>query len=146
VEIQTMSPQSAPGIGGAQPTAMTASGATPLLRSALTGIAQQLGMSVEDVQASLKQGVSIGSLAEQRGVSRSAVAGTLEQQIQQARKSAGQGPLDQTTLERIVGRALDRGRQPAAPGASPLSSYGGGGVSSESSESPDAPAGFSIYA
>jgi hypothetical protein len=142
-----MSPYSAPGVGGAQPTARTGGGSSPLLRSALSGIAQQLGMNVEEVQGSLKQGVSIGDLAEQRGISRSAVGATLGQQIQQARQAAGQGPLDQTTLDRIVGRALDRGRPTAVTGgASPLSGYGAGSVSTERAESPDSPAGISIYA
>lgn len=146
MEIQSISQQIGAGTGGVQPGQVPSGGGAPLLRSALTGIAQQLGMGVEEVQGSLKQGVSIGDLAERRGVSRSAVAGTLEHQIQQARQAAGQGPLDQSTLDRIVGRALDRGRQPASPGSSALSGYAASGASAESAGSPGAPAGISIYA
>jgi hypothetical protein len=134
----------APGIGGGEPTAGT--GGSPLLRSALAGIAGQLGMGVDEVQSSLKRGVSIGELADQRGISRTALASTLEQQIQQTRQAGGQGPLDQTTLDRIVGRAFDRGRQAVAASPSPLSSYSANRVSSDAAESPDQPGGFSVYA
>jgi hypothetical protein len=132
------------GIAGG--TAAAGAAGSPLLRGALSGIAQQLDMSVEDVQGSLRQGVSIGDLARQKGISRSALADTVQQQIQQARQANGQPPLDQKTLDRIVDRAFDQSRRPAVPSSSPLSGYTAAGSAPEDAETTGPPARISIYA
>jgi hypothetical protein len=79
-------------------------------------------MSAEDLQAALKQGRSLASLAEQQGVSRESIGSFIGSQIQRARMYSGQLPLDDDALARTVDRALDRGRKqdaeagvPAAP-------------------------------
>jgi hypothetical protein len=81
--------------------------------STLGGIADQLGMTVAGVQVALGQGESIASLGEHKGVARESLAQFIQGQIQRARTTNGQPPLDQTTLDRMVDRALDRGRRPA---------------------------------
>jgi hypothetical protein len=86
----------------------------------LAGIADQLGMSAEDLQSALKQGQSIASLAEQQSVPRESIGAFIGAQIQRARLYSGQPALDDDALNRMVGRALDRGRRqdagvPAAP-------------------------------
>jgi hypothetical protein len=83
--------------------------------STLGALADQLGMSADSLQSALKQGQSIAGLAEQQGVPREAVAQFVGAQIQQARSYSGQPPLDQGALDRMVDRALDRGR-PAESG------------------------------
>lgn len=83
----------------------------------LAGIAGQLGMSPESLQAALRGGHSIAGLAEQQGVSRESIATFVGSQIQRARQLSGQVPLDQGALERTVDRALDR-RRPQDTGAS----------------------------
>jgi hypothetical protein len=89
----------------------------------LAGIAAQLGMGAEDLQAALKQGQSLSSLAEQQGVSRESLGAFIGTQIQRARMYSGQLPLDDDALSRTVDRALDRGRKPdaGAPAAPPQS-------------------------
>ena len=81
----------------------------------LGALANRLGMDADGLQSALKQGQSIAGVAEQQGVPREAVAEFLGAQIQQARSYSGQPPLDQGALERMVDRALDRGR-PASGG------------------------------
>jgi hypothetical protein len=86
----------------------------------LAGIANHLGMSAEDLQGALKQGQSLATLAEQQGVSRDSIGTFIGTQIQRARLYSGQPSLDDAGLERLVNRALDRGRPqdgaaPAAP-------------------------------
>lgn len=86
----------------------------------LAGIAGQLGMSADDLQTALKQGQSLASLAEQQGVPRESLGTFIGAQMQRARLYSGQPALDDAGLERLVNRALDRGRPqgagtPAAP-------------------------------
>jgi hypothetical protein len=81
----------------------------------LAGIADRLGMSSEDLQAALTQGQSIAGLAERQGVPRESVAGVVATQMQRARQYSGQPPLDQAALDRMVDRALDRGRSAGTP-------------------------------
>ncbi len=84
----------------------------------LAGIAEQLGMSAEDLQGALKQGQSIASLAEQQGVSRESIGTYIGTQIQRARLYSGQPALDDAGVERLVNRALDRGRTTQDAGTS----------------------------
>ena len=113
-------PSSLPTAGGSAAAALVGNlPTTPGTESALAGIADQLGMSAEDLQAALKQGQSIASLAEQRGVSRESIGTFIGAQIQRARMYSGQLPLDQDALDRTVDRALDRGRRPDAATATP---------------------------
>ena len=102
-----------PAVAGSTPVAVgtlpPASGA----EGTLGALADQLGMSADSLQSALKQGQSIAGLAEQQGVPRESVAEFVSAQIQQARSYSGQPSLDQEALERMVDRALDRGR-PAA--------------------------------
>ena len=106
-------------VTGTMPTTMTSPPPTPSLNGTLSGISQQLGMSVGDVQRALKQGSSITGLAQQQGVSRDSVVQSVQSQIQQKRQAGGLPPVDQTTLDRLVNRALDRSRgaQVSAAGA-----------------------------
>jgi hypothetical protein len=85
----------------------------------LAALANRLGMTADGLQSALKQGQSIAGLAEQQGVPRESVAEFLASRIQQARTSSGQPTLDQSALDRMVNRALDRGR--------PVPSGGGDG-------------------
>ena len=100
----------------ATPTTMTSPPPTPMLNGTLSGIASQLGMSTGSVQGALKQGATITSLAAQQGVSRDALAQSLQNQIQQSLQSAGRPPLDATQLDRLVNRAFDRVQRPGAGG------------------------------
>lgn len=88
------------------PMSMTSPPPAPALNGTLSGIAKQLGMNVANVQSALKQGSSIADLAAQQGVSTSAIVQSVQAQIQQTRQAAGQAPLDQTTLDRMVNRAV----------------------------------------
>ncbi len=80
----------------------------------LAGIAAHLGMSAEDLGTALKQGRSLASLAEQQGVTRESLGTFIGAQIQRARLYSGQPSLDEEALNRMVDRALDRGRRPDA--------------------------------
>lgn len=107
MEISSLNP-SVSAVGGAKPMTMTSPPPTPSLNGTLGGIAQQLGMGVGDVQAALRQGASITSLAQQQGVSRDTLVASVQEQVEQGRQAAGQPPADQTTLDRMVNRAFDR--------------------------------------
>jgi hypothetical protein len=96
------------------PTTMSSPPPTPALNGTLSGIAQQLGMSLDDVQSALKQGASISSLAAQQGVSRPSLVSSVQSAIQSSRAQRGQAPLDPGVLDRMVNRAFDRSaRAPA---------------------------------
>jgi len=58
-------------------------------------------------------GASITELAQQHGVSRESLVEFVQAKIQQARQESGQPPLDQGTLEAMIGHTLDRGGQTA---------------------------------
>ena len=64
----------------------------PALNGTLSGISQQLGMSMGDVQSALKQGASITSLAAQQGVSRTSLVSSVQSAVQAARAQSGQPP------------------------------------------------------
>ncbi len=103
------------GVGGAglsavhgTPMTMSSPPPTPALGGTLSGIAQQLGMSMGDVQSALKQGASITSLAAQQGVSRSSLLSSVQSAIQASRAQSGQPPLASDVLDRMVNRAFDR--------------------------------------
>lgn len=110
------------------PTTMTSPPPTPVLNGTLAGIAQNLGMSLDQTKTALKQGSSISDLAAQQGVSRSSLVQLVQSGIQESRQASAQPPLDQTTLDRLVNRAFDRGnsnasataasQRDAAPGSS----------------------------
>ena len=89
----------------------------------LAGIAAQLGMSADDLQTALKQGQSLASLAEQQGVTRESLGTFIGTQIQRARLYSGQSSLDDAALERLVNRALDRGRSQDAGTPAPPQTY-----------------------
>ena len=101
-------------VSAATPMTMTSPAPTPALNGTLSGIAQQLGMSVPTVQSALKQGSSITELAGQQGVSRGALVSQVQAQIQQARQANGQPAADQSTLDRMVNRAFDAHRRAAS--------------------------------
>ncbi len=88
------------------PMTMTSPPPTPALNGTLSGIAQQLGMSVSGVQSAIKQGASIADLAQQQGASANSIVQSVQAQIQKTRQASGQAPLDQTTLDRMVSRAV----------------------------------------
>jgi hypothetical protein len=115
---------STPGAVGTLPTA-------PGPEGTLAALASRLGMSADALQSALKQGESIAGLAEHQGVPRDSVAEFVASQIQQARTSSGQPTLDQSALERMVNRALDRGRRPSSDrdgGETPSPTIGGVGA------------------
>jgi hypothetical protein len=101
---------SLPALTGSAPAALGTLPSAPG-ESTLAGLATHLGLSTEDLQSALKQGRSIAELAEQQGVPREAAASFLSTQMQRARQYSGQPPLDDAALERMVQRALDRGRR-----------------------------------
>jgi hypothetical protein len=104
-----------PAVTGSSPAALGTLPPPAGGESTLAGLAGQLGMSTEDLQSALKEGQSIAGLAEQQGIPRESVAGFISAQIQRARQYSGQPPLDQTALERMVDRALDRSRRVDTP-------------------------------
>ena len=101
----------------AAPTTMASPPPTPTLNGTLSGIAQNLGMSLGNVQSALKQGASITSLAQQQGVSRQALVTSVQSQIQDRLQAGGLPAADQDTLDRMVNRAFDRTTGPATTGA-----------------------------
>jgi hypothetical protein len=56
-------------------------------------------------------GASISHLAQQHGVSRESLVEFVHAKVQQARQESGQPPLDQATLEEMIGHTLDQGGQ-----------------------------------
>ncbi len=52
---------------------------------------------------------SITELAQQHGVSRESLVEFVQAKIQQARQEGGQPPLDQGTLDQMIGHMLDHG-------------------------------------
>jgi hypothetical protein len=56
---------------------------------------------------------SITDLAQQHGVSRESLVEFVQAKIQQARQESGQPPLDQGTLDQMIGHTLDHGGQTA---------------------------------
>ena len=108
MQIQSLSDQTQgiTALGASTPTTTTSPPPTAALNGTLSGIAQQLGMSVSNVQSAIKQGSSIADLAQQHGVSTSSIVSSVESQIQATRQANGQQPLDQTTLDRMVTRAV----------------------------------------
>jgi hypothetical protein len=115
----------------------------------LAGIAAHLGMSADDLQAALKQGQSLATVAEQQGVSRESIGGFIGTQIQRARMYSGQLPLEDDALVRTVDRALDRGRkQDADTPAPPPASYEAAATATYASNArplpTDGPAGSTI--
>ncbi len=106
---------SLPSFTGSAPAALSTLPSAPGGEGTLAGLAEQLSMSTEEVQGALRQGQSIAGLAEQQGVPRESVASFVAGQIQRARQYSGQSPLDQSALERMVDRALDRGRRADTP-------------------------------
>jgi hypothetical protein len=135
-----------PALTGSAPAAL---GTLPAPgEGSLSGLAAHLGMSTEDLQSALKQGRSIAELAEQQGAPRESAASFLSAQIQRARLYSGQPALDDAGLERVVQRALDRGRragadavgEPPAPESVALATY----ASNARTAVPPAPAGGTI--
>jgi hypothetical protein len=57
---------------------------------------------------------SISDLAQQHGVSRESLVEFVQAKVQQARQESGQPPLDQATLEEMIGHTLDQGGQTAS--------------------------------
>ena len=121
---------SLPALTGSAPAALSTLPSAPG-EGTLAGLATHLGMSTEDLQGALKQGRSIAELAEQQGVPRESAASFLSAQMQRARQFSGQPPLDDAALDRLVQRALDRGRrsgadadgEPAGPESVALATY-----------------------
>jgi len=77
-------------------------------------------------------GASITALAQQHGVSRESLVEFVQAKIQQARQESGQPPLDQGTLDQMIGHTLDQGDQTAgdADGAGDAETPPGGYTSS----------------
>jgi hypothetical protein len=97
-------------VNGATPMTMTSPPPTAALHGTLSGIAQQLGMSVSGVQSAIKQGASIADLAQQQGVPTGSIVQSIEAQVQKSRQANGQAPLDPSTLDRMVTRAVNHHR------------------------------------
>ena len=119
--------------GSYAPTAGAAS-TSPLLQGALGLISQQLGMDEPQMQAAVGKGTSLDDLAARQGVSSSDLQTAVVVHITQSRQAAGQAPIEQDTLQRMVARAFAQGRRPtgaegAAPAVSrdPVSVYGSSG-------------------
>lgn len=113
VEIQSLG-------SGAYAPPMGASSTSPLLRGALGLIAHQLGLEEDQVQAALAKGTSLDDLAARQGVSSPDLQTSVVDHITAARQAAGQAPIDQETLQRMVARAFAQGRRPAgSEGAAP---------------------------
>jgi hypothetical protein len=112
---------SLPAVAGSAPAALGTLPSAPG-ESTLAGIAEQLGMSAESLQHALREGQSIANLAEQQGVPRESIGSFVAAQIQRARQYSGQPPLDQGALDRMVDRALDRGRRAGSTEASDAAS------------------------
>jgi hypothetical protein len=109
-----------PAVSGSLAAALASLPAPSAGEGTLAGIAAHLGMSADDLQTALKQGQSLASLGEQQGVSRDSLGSFIGSQMQRARLYNGQPSLDDSSLDRLVNRALDRGRSqdagtPAAP-------------------------------
>jgi hypothetical protein len=119
---------SLPATAGSTPGGVGNLPPAPGAESTLTVLADRLGMSADGLQSALKQGQSIAGLAEQHGVPRESVAEVVATQIQQARSSSLQPPLDQGALERLVDRALDRGRAQDTSGTGEAAPPTAGGV------------------
>jgi len=77
-------------------------------------------------------GASITELAQQHGVSRESLVEFVQAKIQQARQDNGQAPLDQSTLEEMIGHTLDQDGQTAGNADDPTGarSPGVGGYTS----------------
>jgi hypothetical protein len=121
----------------------------PANEGTLAGIAAQLGMGAEDLQAALKQGQSLASLAEKQGVPREAIGTFIGAQIQRARLYSGQSALDDEALSRMVDRALDRGSRPDAETPAQPASFEATATAAYASNArplpaPTAPAGSTI--
>jgi hypothetical protein len=102
-----------PAVGGPTSTALTAATG----EGTLAGIASRLRLSPTEVQSALRQGQSIASLAAEQSVPRESLAQFVGDQIRRGRAYTGQPPLEEDALDRMVDRALDRGR-PQPSGAS----------------------------
>jgi hypothetical protein len=140
---------SLPALAGSTPVGVGTLSPAGGPESTLAGLADRLGMTADGLQTALKQGRSIAGLAEQQGVPRESVAEFVGSQIQQARITSGQPMLDQSALERMVDRALDRGRPTASSGgdreaASPSAGGVGAYASNARATSAGVPAGRTI--
>lgn len=107
---------------------------SPLLRGALSTIAQHLGLDQSSLEAALAKGASVEDLAARHGVSSADLQDAVVTQIGDARTAAGQAPIAPDTLARMVARAFSQGRRsapdaPSAPAAprDPLAVYGSAG-------------------
>ncbi len=111
-------------VSGLTPTSMESPPPTAFLGGTIDGIAGQLSMSTAQLKAGLAAGTSLGDIAQQRGVSRSSLVSSIEQQVNANRQSAGLQPIDAQQLDRAVNRAVDRHRGGAAqtPPAPPAGS------------------------
>jgi hypothetical protein len=128
VEIASLAPVASAG------QAANAGFASPLLRGALSTIAQHLGLEQSSLEAALAKGASVEELAARQGISSAELQGAVVAHITDARAQAGQPPIESETLTRMVGRALAQGRRTQTPMAAgpvlrrdPLSVYGSAG-------------------
>ena len=128
---------------GPQQAAESLSGTTQppfgVLGTSLDTIAGMLSMSPSDLQAALKSGQSISDLASQKGVSLDSIVQSVESQIQQQRAADGKPPIDQSTLDARVNRAVHHHHghhHRTAPPVSTTDTTGADGGSSDSSSVP----------
>jgi hypothetical protein len=103
-------------VNGASPTTM-ASPPPTYMSGVLSSIAGQLGLSTETLRTQLQAGSSLTSIASNQGVARSDLVSFVAQQAQSRRSQQGLAPIDQTTLDRVINRAVDRGRPSNATGS-----------------------------
>jgi len=81
-----------------------------LKASALVDIQPMSGLTPNAVASGgATSGASITELAQQHGVSRDSLVEFVQAKIQQARQASGEPPLDQATLDQMVGHTLDHG-------------------------------------
>jgi hypothetical protein len=111
-------------VSGATPVTEMSPPPSTYLAGTLDGISSSLSMSSDTLRGALRTGSSLAQVAQQQGVSRSDLLKTVEAEMQQRRSARGAAPIDQTALDRIANRAIDRGRGgPASPaGADPTTS------------------------
>jgi predicted 2-oxoglutarate/Fe(II)-dependent dioxygenase YbiX len=111
-------------------------------------------MSVANVQSAIKQGASIAGLAQQQGVSANSIVQSIESQVQKTRQANGQAPLDQSTLDRMITRAVNHPRHrghamsiaSVAPGATTgPAAAAAGSTDPTASSSPTAGSGGSSF-
>lgn len=142
MQVQSLSSQlSSPG-------ASSGTAASPLLRGSLGFIAEQLGMSQDDLEGALRKGTSLNSIAQRQGVSPSELRQSVGAHIAQMRAEQQQLAIDPSRLDQMLSRAFAQGRPAGAGGRDdPRAAYGAATATASVDEADEpAPQGISILA